>query len=94
MEILNYMPLAAGAFSSILGELQTILAVVLGLGMVIFFHELGHFAVAKWCNVHVDRFSIGIGPIIWSYQRGETEYALSVLPLNRCNGQRQATSNS
>ncbi len=81
MEILNCMPLAAGAFSSILGELQTILAVVLGLGMVIFFHELGHFAVAKWCNVHVDRFSIGIGPIIWSHQRGETEYALSVLPL-------------
>lgn len=81
MEILNYMPLAAGAVWSVLGELQTILAVVFGLGMVIFFHELGHFAVAKWCNVHVERFSIGIGPIIWSHQRGETEYALSVLPL-------------
>jgi regulator of sigma E protease len=81
VEILNYIPLAAGAVWSVLGELQTILAVVFGLGMVIFFHELGHFAVAKWCNVHVERFSIGIGPIIWSHQRGETEYALSVLPL-------------
>jgi len=81
VEILNYMPLAAGAVWSVLGELQTILAVVFGLGMVIFFHELGHFAVAKWCNVHVERFSIGIGPIIWSHQRGETEYALSVQPL-------------
>ncbi|MFM7163969.1 MAG: site-2 protease family protein [Planctomycetaceae bacterium] len=81
MEILNYMPLAAGAVWSVFDALQTILAVVFGLGMVIFFHELGHFAVAKWCNVHVERFSIGIGPIIWSHQRGETEYALSVLPL-------------
>jgi regulator of sigma E protease len=48
---------------------------------VIFFHELGHFAVAKWCNVHVERFSIGIGPILWSRQKGETEYALSALPF-------------
>lgn len=57
------------------------LSVVLGLGAVIFFHELGHFAVAKWCDVHVERFSIGIGPIIWSRQKGETEYALSALPF-------------
>jgi regulator of sigma E protease len=57
------------------------LSVVLGLGLVIFFHELGHFAVAKWCNVHVERFSIGIGPILWSRQKGETEYALSALPF-------------
>ena len=49
--------------------------------MVIFFHELGHFAVAKWCDAHVERFSIGIGPIIWSRQKGETEYALSALPF-------------
>ncbi len=55
--------------------------VVLGLGLVIFFHELGHFMVAKWCNVHVERFSIGIGPILWSRQKGETEYALSALPF-------------
>ena len=60
---------------------ENTLSVVLGLGMVIFFHELGHFAVAKWCNVHVERFSIGIGPILWSRQKGETEYALSALPL-------------
>ncbi|MBL8818758.1 MAG: site-2 protease family protein [Planctomyces sp.] len=55
--------------------------VVLGIGLVIFFHELGHFMVAKWCNVHVERFSIGIGPILWSRQKGETEYALSALPF-------------
>ena len=47
----------------ILGSLINILYVAVGLGMVIFFHELGHFAVAKWCDVHVERFSIGFGPI-------------------------------
>lgn len=58
-----------------------ILYVALGLGLVIFFHELGHFAVAKWCDVHVERFSIGFGPILWSRKRGETEYALSAIPF-------------
>ena len=69
------------ADGGILGSISKALQVVLGLGLVIFFHELGHFAVAKWCNVHVERFSIGIGPIFWSRQKGETEYALSALPL-------------
>ncbi|MGC1276031.1 MAG: RIP metalloprotease RseP, partial [Planctomycetaceae bacterium] len=58
-----------------------ILCVALGLGLVIFFHELGHFAVAKWCNVHVERFSIGFGPILWARKWGETEYALSAIPF-------------
>jgi regulator of sigma E protease len=69
------------AASGVLASIGKALMVVLGLGLVIFFHELGHFAVAKWCNVHVERFSIGIGPILWSRQKGETEYALSALPL-------------
>ncbi len=55
--------------------------VAIGLGFVIFFHELGHFAVAKWCDVEVERFSIGFGPIIWSRTWGETEYALSAIPF-------------
>lgn len=81
MEILNSMLLAAGGFSAALSMIENVLSVALGLGLVVFFHELGHFAVAKWCNVHVERFSIGIGPILWSRQKGETEYALSLLPL-------------
>lgn len=81
METLTFLTLAAGGISEFSGMLQTTFAVVFGLGMVIFFHELGHFAVAKWCDVHVERFSIGIGPIIWSRQKGETEYAISALPL-------------
>jgi regulator of sigma E protease len=66
---------------SVFTTILNVLSVALGLGLVIFFHELGHFAVAKWCNVHVERFSIGIGPILWSRQKGETEYALSALPF-------------
>ncbi len=58
-----------------------ILYAALGLGLVIFFHELGHFAVAKWCGVFVERFSIGFGPILWSFKRGDTEYALSLVPF-------------
>lgn len=58
-----------------------ILYVALGLGLVIFFHELGHFAVAKWCGVLVERFSIGFGPVIWSFKKGDTEYALSAVPF-------------
>ncbi len=57
------------------------LRVAIGLGLVIFFHELGHFAVAKWCDVEVERFSIGFGPILWRIKKGETEYALSAIPL-------------
>ena len=58
-----------------------ILLVAVGLGTVIFIHELGHFMVAKWCDVKVERFSIGFGPIIWKVTRGETEYALSAIPF-------------
>lgn len=57
--------------------------VVFGIGFVIFIHELGHFLAAKWCDVHVQTFSIGFGPALpgCSFQRGETTYKLAVLPL-------------
>jgi regulator of sigma E protease len=64
-----------------LGVTINILWVALGLGLVIFFHELGHFAVAKWCDVQVERFSLGFGPILASFKRGETEYAFSAVPF-------------
>lgn len=55
----------------------------LGLCFVIFIHELGHFAVAKWCDVHVEAFSIGFGPAVpgCSFRRGETMYKLAWFPL-------------
>lgn len=64
-----------------LESITNILYVMIGLGLVIFFHELGHFAVAKWCDVMVERFSIGFGPILFSRKWGETEYALSAIPF-------------
>ncbi|MBL8813225.1 MAG: RIP metalloprotease RseP, partial [Planctomycetaceae bacterium] len=81
MEDLIISTFAAVNVGEWIEKFTNVAAVILGLGLVIFFHELGHFAVAKWCDVHVERFSIGIGPILWSRQRGETEYALSALPF-------------
>ena len=51
------------------------------LGVVIFVHELGHFLAAKAIGVQVLRFSIGFGPPIVSWRRGETEYWLAAIPL-------------
>src|SRR5438477_8044809 len=51
------------------------------LGLVIFVHELGHFLVAKWRGVRVLRFSLGFGPPLLRWTRGETEYRLSLVPL-------------
>lgn len=57
------------------------LAPLLVLGLVIFVHELGHFLAAKWAGVYAPRFSLGWGSPIWSFRRGETEYAISALPI-------------
>jgi len=65
----------------LLSSASGILLALVGLGFVIFIHELGHFLVAKWAGVRVDTFSIGFGPIIWSKTIGETEFALSLLPF-------------
>ena len=51
------------------------------IGILVFFHELGHFLVAKWSGVRVEKFSLGFGKKIFSFRRGETEYLLSMLPL-------------
>ncbi len=55
--------------------------VVLGVGLLIFIHELGHFAVAKWAKVKVLAFSLGFGPVIAGFRRGDTHYRLSAIPL-------------
>ena len=61
--------------------LTTIIAVVVVLGGLIFFHELGHFAVARGLGMGVSTFSLGFGPKILKYRKGKTEYALSLVPL-------------
>jgi regulator of sigma E protease len=51
------------------------------LGFVIFVHELGHFLAAKWRGVRVLRFSLGFGPRMIGFTRGETEYRLAWIPF-------------
>ena len=58
-----------------------ILAAILMFGILIAVHEFGHFAAAKLCGVRVNEFSIGMGPAIWTRQRGETQYSLRALPI-------------
>src|SRR5687767_8616459 len=61
--------------------LTTLLATVVVLGVLIFVHELGHFVTAKLVDIEVPRFSIGFGPKLIGFRRGETEYVISALPL-------------
>ena len=58
-----------------------ILASILAFGLLIFFHELGHFLTAKASNVRVNEFSVCMGPPIWQRQRGETTYSLRSIPI-------------
>jgi regulator of sigma E protease len=51
------------------------------LGIMVLVHEFGHFAVAKLCRVRVETFSIGFGPRLFGWRRGDTDYRLSLLPL-------------
>lgn len=44
-------------------------------------HETGHFLMARMCGMKVDRFSFGLGPKLWGFKRGETEYSISALPF-------------
>jgi regulator of sigma E protease len=74
---------AVVAFICIKLDPVTVALVAVGLGLVIFIHELGHFAAAKWCDVHVETFSIGFGPPLpgCRFQRGETVYQIALVPL-------------
>lgn len=58
-----------------------IISFVVVLGVLVFIHELGHFAVAKWSGVRVHEFALGFGPAILKRRIGETLYAVRILPL-------------
>ena len=51
------------------------------LGVLVIVHEYGHFMVARWCGIRVEKFSIGFGPVVFSRKGQETEYCVSLLPL-------------
>lgn len=57
------------------------LAFILVLGVLVFVHEFGHYAVAKLCGVRVEVFSLGFGKRLFGFKRGDTDYRLSILPL-------------
>ena len=61
--------------------LWPVLQLAIGLGLVIFVHELGHFAVAKWVGIKVSQFALGFGPRVFGFRRGETDYCVNLLPL-------------
>ena len=58
-----------------------LLIALLFFGVLIAIHEFGHFATAKLTGVKVNEFSIGMGPLLWSRQRGETLYSLRAFPI-------------
>ncbi len=58
-----------------------IVVAVLVFGAVIFFHELGHFSMAKLNGIKVNEFALGMGPTLLKKQKGETTYALRLLPI-------------
>jgi regulator of sigma E protease len=59
----------------------TLLAFAFVLGVLVFVHELGHFMAARWNGVRVLTFSLGFGPKLLKFRRGDTEYCLSAIPL-------------
>ena len=61
--------------------MTTMLAFLFVLGVLIFVHELGHFLVARWHGVRVHTFSLGFGPKLLKFRRGDTEYCISAVPL-------------
>ncbi len=62
---------------------NTILAFLVAILILVTVHELGHFLVARWCGVKVLRFSVGFGPVLLSKRLGsdQTEWVLAALPL-------------
>jgi regulator of sigma E protease len=76
------MTILAGLGSSIYASLSYIVPFVFVLSVVVFFHELGHFLVARWCRVKVETFSIGFGSELvgWTDRHG-TRWKIAWLPL-------------
>jgi regulator of sigma E protease len=60
---------------------MSVLIFIIILGALIFVHELGHFLFAKWSKMRVDEFAIGFPPKLFSFKRGETTYALNLIPF-------------
>lgn len=73
--------LLLAAMPAFLGNIWNITQIILGFSLIVFVHELGHFAAAKWAGVRVERFAIGFGKELLGFTKGETRYSFNVLPL-------------
>ena len=81
----------------IIGISSNVILVIIGVGLLIFVHELGHFLVAKKVGVRVYAFSLGFGPAIIRKQIGETDYRISLIPLGgyvKLAGEQREDSNT
>ena len=67
--------------STVFPYIKAAFLAIIPLGFLIFIHELGHFYAAKRCGIKVNTFSLGFGPKLIGFQRGETEYKISLLPF-------------
>src|SRR5437867_4966556 len=61
--------------------LESAVAFVIVLGILVLIHEFGHFSTAKLLGVRVETFSVGFGPRLFGLRRGETDYRVSAIPL-------------
>lgn len=73
--------LAQWALLAVWNSVWPYLVMLLGFSVIVFVHELGHFAVAKWVGVRVEKFAIGFGRELFGFTRGETRYSFNLLPL-------------
>ncbi len=74
-----------------------VVVAILLFGFLIAIHEWGHFITAKWMGVHVQEFAIGMGPKIFSKQKGDTLYSLRAIPMGgfcQMEGEDEDTGNS
>lgn len=69
------------SFYNLFANVQGVFWVIVFFGGSIFIHELGHFLAARACGLRVERFSIGFGPKVFSWQRNEVEYCVSLIPF-------------
>ena len=60
---------------------MTLIYFLIVIGILVFVHEFGHFIMAKRAGVRVEKFSLGMGPKLFGYKKGDTEYVISALPL-------------
>ena len=61
--------------------LVSVLGTALGIGLLIFVHQLGHYLAARAAKVRVEVFSLGFGPRLWGFVRGDTDYRIAAIPL-------------